>query len=156
MPDVFISHAKEDEQFANFLLRHLQQEGLGVYLASASLVAGEMWMPNILENLRQSQWVLCLASQAACCSPWVMQEMGVAIGSSKRMIPIIWDQPPSALPGWMQQYQPVNLVGASQDQVMNKLNQMAGSIKQDKEEQKQKALLIGGLLLLGMAIFGNG
>ena len=65
MPDVFISHATEDAPFANFLFRHLQQEGLGIYLASASLAASEKWMPNILENLRQSKWVLCLASRAA-------------------------------------------------------------------------------------------
>lgn len=155
MPDVFISHATEDAPFANFLFRHLQQERLEVFLASASLAPGEKWMPSILENLRQSKWMLCLASRAACDSPWVMQEMGVAIGHGKKMIPIIWDLPPSALPGWMQQYQPVNLANASQDQVMIKLFQMTSTIKQDKDAQ-QKALLIGGLLLLGLAIFGKG
>lgn len=155
MPDIFISHATEDAPFANFLFRHLQQEGLEVFLASATLPAGQKWMPSILQNLHQSKWVLCLASRAACKSPWVMQEMGVAIGNSKRLFPIIWDQTSKELPGWMQQYHPVDLAGASQEQIVAKLSEMTDTIKREKEDQ-QKVLIIGGLLLLGIAIFGKG
>src|SRR3989338_8840867 len=78
MADVFISHAAADSPLAEFLHRHLTQEGLSVYLASVSMPPGERWMPHIMDNLRGSTWVLCLASRAACASPWGMQEMGAA------------------------------------------------------------------------------
>ena len=78
MADVFISHAAADSHLAEFLHRHLTQEGLSVYLASVSMPPGERWMPHIMDNLRGSTWVLCLASRVACASPWVMQEMGAS------------------------------------------------------------------------------
>lgn len=111
MPDVFISHASDDLPLAEFLHRHLLQEGLNPYLASVSMPPGERWMPHIMESLKSSTWVLCLASRAACASPWVMQEMGAAVSGNKKLIPIVWDQTPESLPGWMRQYQAVNLAG---------------------------------------------
>lgn len=93
MADVFISHAAEDLPLAEFLHRHLTQEGLSVYLASVSMPPGERWMPHIMDNLRSSTWVLCLASRAACASPWVMQEMGASMASNKKLVPVIWDIP---------------------------------------------------------------
>ena len=151
MADVFISHSTEDAPFADCLARHLHQEGLTVYLASASIPAGTKWMPQIIENLRQSKWVLCLASRAACASPWVMQEMGVAIGANKRLVPIIWNIQRSMLPGWMQQFEPVNLSGASQQDVLATMTHIASTIK----EEKRNAAVIGALLLAGIALFAR-
>ena len=87
--DVFISHAQADLPLAQFLHRHLSQEGLSAYLATVSMAPGEQWRQVILDNLRSSTWVICLASRAACESQWVMQEMGVAIGANKKLIPPI-------------------------------------------------------------------
>lgn len=151
MPDIFISHAQRDLPFAEFLHRHMTQEGLSVYLAPLSMAPGERWMPHIMENLRNSTWVLCLASQAACGSPWVMQEMGGAILGNKKLIPIVWDQLPENLPGWMQQFQAVNLAGASQQDVMGAVGRIAGAIK----AEKQKGVLIAVLLVAGIALFGK-
>ena len=54
MADVFISHAAADSHLAEFLHRHLTQEGLSVYLASVSMPPGERWMPHIMDQLRGS------------------------------------------------------------------------------------------------------
>lgn len=40
MAEVFISHASADSSLAEFLHRHLTQEGLSVYLASVSMRLG--------------------------------------------------------------------------------------------------------------------
>lgn len=151
MADIFISQATEDAPFAEFLARHLEQEGLTVFLASASIPAGTQWMPHIMENLRQSKWVLCLASRAACASPWVMQEMGMAIGASKKLVPIIWDIQRNMLPGWMQQFEPVNLAGASQQDVLATMTHIASSIK----EEKRNAAVIAALLVAGLVLFAK-
>jgi len=150
MPDVFISHAQADLPLAEFLHRHMSQEGLSVYLASMSIQPGEQWMPAIMENLRASTWVLCLASRAVSASPWVMQEMGVAIGANKKLVPIVWDQPPESLPGWMRQYQAVNL-GVNQQEAKAAIGRIAETIK----AEKQKGLFILGLLVAGLALFGK-
>lgn len=149
--DVFISHAQADLPLAEYLHRHLTQEGLSVYLASVSMAPGEKWMPAILSNLRSSSWVICLASRAACESHWVMQEMGVAIGANKKLVPFVWDIAPNALPGWMQQYQSVNLGGASQEEAKAAIMRVADTIK----SEKQQGLAILGLLIAGLMLFGK-
>ena len=128
MADVFISHAQADLPLAEYLHRHLTQEGLSIYLASVSMAPGERWMPSILNNLRSSTWVICLASRAACESQWVMQEMGFAIGTNKKLVPIVWDIQPDTLPAWMRQYQAVNLGGASQEEAKVAITRIADAI----------------------------
>jgi TIR domain len=146
MPDVFISHASADRQFAEFLHRHLTSEGLSVFLAPISVVPGQRWAQEILNALGSSTWVLFLASCAACTSPWVQQELGAAIAKQKKLVPIVWDMPPSALPGWTGQIQAVNLAGASADQVQAQITIIAEQIKADQA----KGFLIGGLLIAGL------
>lgn len=151
MADVFISHSAADMPLAEFLHRHLTQEGLSVYLASVSMPPGERWMPHIMDNLRGSTWVLCLASRAACASPWVMQEMGAAVAGNKKLVPIIWDQPPDSLPGWMKQYQAVNLAGKGREEAMVAIGGISEAIK----AEKQMGLIILGLLVAGLVAFGK-
>lgn len=150
MTDVFISHAQADLPLAEFLHRHLTQEGLSVFLASVSMNPGEQWMPAIMNNLRSSTWVICLASRAACESRWVMQEMGAAIGANKKLVPIVWDIPADGLPGWMRQYQAVNL-GASHEEAKASIGRIAEAIKADK----QKGLAILALVFAGLMIWGK-
>jgi hypothetical protein len=146
MPDVFISHSSADRSFAEFLHRHLTSEGLSVFLAPISLVPGQRWPQEILNALATSTWVLFLASRTACASPWVQQELGVALAKQKKLVPIVWDMPPSALPGWTGHIQAVDLAGASADKVRAQITAIAEQIKADKA----KGLLIGGLLLAGL------
>lgn len=80
-----------------------------------------------------------------------MQEMGAAIGASKKLVPFVWDIPPTALPGWMQQYQAVNLSGASQEDAKLAIVRVADAIK----SEKQKGLAILGLIVAGLIIFGK-
>lgn len=150
MPDVFISHATSELAVAEFAKTHLEAEGHSVYVAALDVKPGEKWMPAILDNLKSSQWVLCLASRAACQSPWVMQEMGAAIGAQKKLVPIVWDLRPNELPAWMQQYQAVEL-GRDEAAAKAAIGRIADQIKADK----QKAMLILGFLGLGLALFGG-
>jgi TIR domain-containing protein len=146
MPDVFISHSSSDRSFAEFLHRHLTSEGLTVFLAPLSLVPGQRWPQEILNALEASSWVLFLASRTACASPWVQQELGAALVKQKKIVPIVWDIPPSQLPGWIGHIQAVNLAGASPEQIQAQITAVAGQIKADKA----KGLLIGGLLIAGL------
>lgn len=150
MADVFISHAAADLPLAEFLHRHLTAEGISVFLATLAIKPGERWMPAIMNNLQSSQWVLCLASRAACTSPWVMQEMGAAIGTRKKLIPVVWDQSPSQLPAWMQQFQAVEL-GRDSQSAQAAISTIAETIRADK----QRGLAIVGMLIAGLALLGK-
>jgi hypothetical protein len=145
--DAFISYATADEPFAQFLYRHLSSERLAVFLASVSLRPGQQWEETILTALRTSDWVFFLASQKACASAYVQQELGAALASEKKIIPIVWDQTPDALPGWMRRVQAVNLRGATVERTTQEIAAVTAKIKADK----LKGQLIAGLLLAGLA-----
>ena len=69
-----------------------------------SLQPGQDWHATIRANLQQSRWVFVLASRAACKSIFVQQEIGGAILGDKTIVPVVWDMPPSELPGWLSLY----------------------------------------------------
>lgn len=79
MPDVFISYSAKDENLAQFVREHLRRQELDAFLASVSLNSGEKWRPQIIEALRNSEWVFLLVSKNALASPNVQQEVGGAI-----------------------------------------------------------------------------
>lgn len=151
MPDVFISYSSSDEPFAQFLHRHLSDEGLNVFLASVSLQPGDKWDDAILKSLRDATWVLFLCSRNACSSPFVQQELGGALYSQKKIISIVWDMLPTELPGWLGQFQALNLAGATAAQVQERIGTIAERIKADK----LKSQVIGGLLLAGLVFFAS-
>ncbi len=140
-----------DQKLADFICAELQQHGLSVFMAKASLAPGQQWSETIRANLKASDWVLFLASRAACESPWVQQELGMAIGASKRLIPIVWDLDPSRLPGWVSEKQALNLRGASVEQLKDRMAKIAQSVKQEKA----KAWLILGAIVFGLMAVGD-
>ena len=144
MPDVFISYSTQNANIAQFIHRHLIAENLSVYLAEISLVPGQKWKDEILRNLKGSPWVIFLASNAACGSAIVQQEMGVALGTGKQIVPIVWDMDPATLPGWLAGYQALDLRKLSLDDANIRISSIAKKIKAD---------VVQGRLIAGAAIF---
>jgi len=122
--------------------KHLSAEGVNTFLASVSIQSGKEWSPEILNNLKTSNWVFFLASQIACKSPFVQQELGGALLTDKKIVPIVWDMPPSQLPGWISKYQALNLSGVTIDQAKERVSNIAAKIKSDKA--------VGGLVVAAM------
>lgn len=146
MTDVFISYSSQDERLARFVASHLEEEGVSVFLAALSLKPGDNWSKEIFENLRASNWVLFLASRAACRSPFVQQELGIALGDQKNIVPVVWGMDVSELPGWMREKQALILDSISIDEARRRMSEIARRIKKDKA----MALLIAGLLVCGL------
>ena len=145
MPDCFISYSRHDERFAEFVRATLVAQGVSTFMASTSLKPGAHWSRSIRENLTASSWVLFLASRAACHSAFVQQELGMALAGNKKLIPIVWDIPPSELPGWVSQTQALNIGGATGEEVRDRILEIARRIKADKIE----GAIIAGALLAG-------
>lgn len=151
MTDVFISYSTADERIARFVHDHMTAEDLRVFLASVSLKPGDRWTPEVFRNLNAAKWVIFLASRAACASPYVLQELGVALAGQKTLIPVIWDIRPAELPGWVNQHQALDLAGRTFEDLRSEVVEIARRIKQDKA----KGLLAFGLLIAGLAAFAK-
>lgn len=145
MPDCFIGYSSTDEELARFVEVHLRAQGLDVFLASVSLQPGQRWSEAIWSSLKASPWVVFLASRSACQSAYVQQELGAALASEKRIIPIVWDLPPSELPGWIKERQALDLRGGSWNDLARAVRDIADAIMADKRN---------GALLAGAVVFG--
>jgi len=146
MPDVFISYSVKDEKLARFVQSHLQQENLNVFLASISLELGERWTPQIFKALKNSEWVFFLASKDALNSQNVQQELGAALITEKKLVPIMWDVEPHELPVWISQFQGLNFKGATKEVIQAQTAQLAAKVKADKV----KGLLVTGFIFAGL------
>jgi len=132
MPDIFVSYSVKDKEIAEFMYKHLTDEGLNVFKAPLSISPGERWDETILKNLKTSPWVLFLASKAGCTSPIVQQEVGIALGTQKNLVPIVWDMNPSELPGWVRNVQALDLRNTTLLDASEQVLKIAKRIKADK------------------------
>jgi len=151
MPDCFISYSNQDQKLADFVCTELKQHGVDVFMATVSLKPGDQWSETIRINLKTSNWIIFLASRAACASAYVQQELGMAMGDLKRIIPIVWDMDPSQLPGWTNQAHAINLRGMTLENGKAKMASIANNIK----NEKTKGFLIFGTIIFGLLMFAG-
>jgi hypothetical protein len=151
MPDCFISFSSREEPIARQVHSVLTSQNVDVFLAPLSLRAGDQWSEEIKRKLRDSSWVLFLASEAACQSPYAQQEIGMAIALSKKVVPIIWDMSPSDLPDWLKDVQAVDLRGLTLENVNDRLAAIAKGIYTEKT--RLLVLAIGAIFLALLAIY---
>ena len=151
MADCFISFSSHDAKLADFVSKELASHGVSVFMASASLEPGQHWTNEILDNLRNSNWVIVMASKAACNSAYVNQEIGGALISSKNLIPIVWDMNPQELPGWLQDFQALDI----RDSTVLELKQQIGAIADRIKQKKAVGWLIVGALVLALFTLGG-
>lgn len=141
MADVFISYSTADEEFARLVYKTLGEHDLSAFLASVSLKPGDVWGDKIRSELQDSPIVLCLMSKAACASPYVNQEFGMAANEYKTIIPLVWDIDPAELPGWLRKYQAFDLRKSSVAEYAGKLSELASSIRSKRSRQQIVAVV---------------
>ena len=88
MPDVFISHAECDKEFAKQVKFELESHNVNVFLATVDLKPGQDWTKTIWRNLENSSNVVILASKKGLKSHFVHEEFGKALTGNKTIIPI--------------------------------------------------------------------
>ena len=154
MPDVFISYSSEDGKFARWVHERLSTAGVSVFLAEISLEPGDTWDEKIKRNLREANYFIFLASRKACASQIVNQEVGMAITHNKNIIPVVWDMPPTELPGFLKcNKQAFDMRGKDPSELLTVLNKVVEKVK----DNKAVSFLIIGCALLGalLLVFGG-
>jgi hypothetical protein len=152
VPDVFVSYSSADEKLATFVHKEVIRHGIDCFAACADLKPGDHWSPAILANLRESNYVVVLASKAASSSAFVNQEIGAALIASKNLVPVVWDMDPAHLPGWLGRVQAIDLRGKTLETLQTEIGVLASRIRQGRD----KAVLVIGALVLGFLMFGAG
>lgn len=115
LSNVFISYTEADRAAALATQAALREGGVSAFMAANSIEPGAPWPAELDRAIRTADLVLVLASRAACQSPWVLNEVGVAIGARRKIIPVVWDMPSSELPAMMAGLQALDLAGQTPD-----------------------------------------
>ncbi len=101
MARVFISYAKKDYIAADgsvipgnpidSILNRFQREGIDYWLDREQLSGGDTYAARISRNIKECDYFLFLATEAANASPWTLREISAAIQFGKRIIPVRLD-----------------------------------------------------------------
>lgn len=88
-PKVFISYSRDDAEWVRKFAEALREQGVDVWLDTWQLHAGDS-LPDALEaGLRGSDAIVAILSASNAWRPNTLFELGVALGTGKRLIPIV-------------------------------------------------------------------
>jgi TIR domain len=89
---LFVSHSKEDGDFAELLKLRLEREGYEAWVDVDRLDPGLDWRAEIDEAIKSARAVLAIMSPAARASEYVTYEWAFAWGCGTKIIPIMLRQ----------------------------------------------------------------
>ncbi len=89
MPLVFVSYARENQDFVLRLVHDLRQHGVPIWFDQLAIPAGAQWDVVIENALEDATHVLLVMSKASVNSPNVRDEIDMAIDEDKTIIPIL-------------------------------------------------------------------
>ncbi|SYZ71949.1 TIR protein [Candidatus Zixiibacteriota bacterium] len=89
---IFISYSTRDIFLANQTKALLEQTGSRVFLAEYSALPGSCLSAEITKAIRDCDLFLLLWSRNSQLSEWVPQEIGIAKGADKAILPVVLDR----------------------------------------------------------------
>jgi len=93
---VFISYARTDMGFADAIVEVLEKHDIEVLIDRRDLPYGEEWKPELLDFVRRSDAVVFIVSPRSIASRWCGWEVEQVKAESKRLVPIVLEQVPTA------------------------------------------------------------
>lgn len=90
--DVFISYSGErGRELAEELYNQFDALGVNTFLDQFSIKSGQIWKDKILQGVKSCKCLIFIATEESCRSACANQEVGIALGQEKEIIPILVD-----------------------------------------------------------------
>lgn len=124
---VFLSYSAHDRKWVDEFVGALTRHGVDVWYDMHEIQAGDRWQDSIQSALRGSEILVVLLSPHSVNSQWTFFEVGAAVASGKRIIPVLLhDLEFTDLPGVLAQFQALKRDTASDagDAVANLVHSM--------------------------------
>ncbi len=106
---VFMSHSHCDNTWCDAFASELTRQGMNVWYDRQGLYIGAQWVKEIETELRQREIFLLIISPDSMASPWVQEEISMALVQRKRIIGVI--HRPTEIQGFIANYQMFPVVG---------------------------------------------
>jgi hypothetical protein len=86
---VFISHSSKDRQTVELIASRVSTLGIATYLYEHDPQPGTLLADKIKKAIRRTDAVVVLLTRKGAASPYVQQEVGVALAADKLVIPLV-------------------------------------------------------------------
>ena len=88
---VFVSHASADKWTAIQICKAIEEIGASTFRDDRDIKGGDVIPAEIVEQIRQSKEMVVLLTPESINRPWVLIEVGIALGWRKRMriVPVL-------------------------------------------------------------------
>jgi hypothetical protein len=146
-PQVFISYARADAQFATMLTQDLESEGYDTWLDRTDIKTGTRWDDEVAKGLAASQVLIALLSKASTASQNVKDEIGYAIDHDRRIVPLLLE--PCEIPLRLSRVQYVDFTALGYEAGLQAVLDILHAALPDVEghvQKKERTLMDPGML----------
>jgi hypothetical protein len=133
----FISYSRSDKEFALDLARELKSAGFLVWLDQLDIPTGLRWDDEVEKALHECEIFLIILTPASISSNNVKDEIGYAIDSGKRILPILLEE--GAVPLRLRRFQYVDFTKLEFSEGVKRAKQLIENLL---HEQPTSALTI--------------
>ena len=145
-PLTFISYSRADNSFALELARELRASGFNIWLDQLDIPTGCRWDDEVEKALMQCDIFLVILTPHSIGSNNVKDEIGYAIDSNKRILPVLLEN--AAVPFRLRRFQYVNFTGKNYEEGIE-------ASKQLLQTQVNKLLSTGDWVAVSAQTGGN-
>jgi hypothetical protein len=85
----FLSHSMKDQAVVELLRQQIETLGVELYLAEHDPRPGTPLADKVIDQIRRCEAMVVLLTEAGATAPFVQQEIGVARGADKLIVPIV-------------------------------------------------------------------
>jgi TIR domain len=85
----FLSHSMKDQAVVELLRQQIETLGVELYLAEHDPRPGTPLADKVIEQIHQCEAMVVLLTEGGATAPFVQQEIGVARGAGKLIVPIV-------------------------------------------------------------------
>jgi hypothetical protein len=107
----FLSYSRANKDFAVRLARELKSEGFSVWLDQLDIPAGARWDREVEKALKECEIFMIILTPASINSENVLDEIGYAIDTGKRFLPVLLEK--SDVPLRLRRFQYVDFTNKS-------------------------------------------
>lgn len=107
----FLSYSRVDKDFAVKLAKELKAEGFHIWLDQLDIPPGARWDAEVEKALEESEIFMIIITPASAKSENVLDEIGYAIDSGKRILPVLLET--ATLPLRLRRFQYVDFTSKS-------------------------------------------
>ena len=89
---IFVSYSSKDRDFAMQFTKELQKLGASIWIDQLGIGLGENWDNSIEDALEVANTLLLIISKTSAASQNVQDEVSIAKGTNKKIVPILIEQ----------------------------------------------------------------